>query len=50
MRHDTAQRNIVQLKNEVDALRSEIRDKRLEINDLESDQASLKTNIDERNI
>ena len=37
LRHEAAVRNIGQLKNEIDALRAELRDKKLESNDLESD-------------
>lgn len=34
MKHEAAVRNIGQLKNEIDALRAELRDKKLEIGDL----------------
>jgi len=34
MRHEAAVRNIGQLKNEIDALKAELRDKKLETNDL----------------
>jgi hypothetical protein len=37
MRHEAAVRNIGQLKNEIDALRAELRDKKLEATDLEGD-------------
>lgn len=36
-RHELALRNISDLRNEIDALRAEIRDRNMEINDLEAD-------------
>ena len=50
MRHEGAVRNIGQLKNEIDALRAELRDKKLESNDLESDETALKQQYDEKTI
>jgi chromosome segregation ATPase len=50
MKHEAAVRNIGQLKNEIDALRAELRDKKLEISDLESDSSSLKQQLDEKSI
>ena len=50
MRHEAAVRNIGQLKNQIDALRAQMRDKKLETNDLESDQTALKQQMDERTI
>lgn len=50
MKHEAAVRNIGQLKNEIDALRAELRDKKLEIGDLESDSSALKQQLDEKNI
>lgn len=34
MKHEAAVRNIAQLRNEIEALRAELRDKKLEIADL----------------
>ena len=50
MRHEAALRNVGQLRNEVDALKTELRDKKMEISDLESDFNSLKQQLDEKNI
>ena len=50
MRHEAALRNVGQLRNEVEALKTELRDKKMEISDLESDYNSLKQQLDEKNI
>ncbi len=50
MKHEAALRNIGQLKNQIDALKAELRDKKLEINDLEGDSNTLKQQLDEKNI
>lgn len=50
MRHEAAIRNIGQLKNQIDALRAELRDKKLEASDLEADEAALKGAFDEKTI
>jgi AMMECR1 domain-containing protein len=50
MKHEAAVRSISQLKNEIDALRAELRDKKLEIADLEGDSTSLKQQLDEKSI
>lgn len=50
MRHEAALRSISQLRNEIDALKAELRDKKLEINDLDSDSAALNHQLDEKNI
>ena len=49
-RHDLALRTISQLKNEIDALRADLRGKNLEIGDLESDEATLNAQLDQRTI
>lgn len=49
-RHDLALRTISQLKNEIDALRADLREKNLEINDLESDENTLIGQLDQRAI
>jgi hypothetical protein len=49
-RHDFALRNIGQLKNEIDALRADLREKSLELNDLESDENTLIGQLDQRAI
>lgn len=49
-RHDLALRTICQLKNEIDALRADLREKNLEINDLESDENTLIGQLDQRAI
>lgn len=43
-------RNISQLKNEIDALRADLREKNLELNDLESDENTLHGQLDQRAI
>jgi hypothetical protein len=43
-------RNIGQLKNEIDALRADLREKSLELNDLESDENTLIGQLDQRAI
>lgn len=43
-------RNISQLKNEIDALRADLREKNLELNDLESDENTLIGQLDQRAI
>ena len=43
-------RTTCQLKNEIDALRADLRDKNLEINDLESDENTLIGQLDQRAI
>ena len=50
MRHEAAVRNICQLKNEIDALRAELRDKKLECSDHENDETALKQQFDEKTI
>lgn len=50
MKHEAALRNIGQLKNQIDALKAQLRDKKLEINDLEGDSNTLKQTLDEKNI
>lgn len=50
MKHEAALRNIGQLKNQIDALKAQFRDKKLEINDLEGDSNTLKQQLDEKNI
>ena len=50
MRHEAAVRNIHQLKNEIDALRAELRDKKLEATDLESEETAIKQQMDEKTI
>lgn len=45
-----ALRNISQLKNEADALRAELRDRNLELGDLDTDGNTLRTQLDQRNI
>jgi chromosome segregation ATPase len=49
-RHDIALRNIAQLKNEIDATKAELRDRNLELGDLDADGNTLKTQCDQRNI
>ena len=49
-RHDFALRSIGQLKNEMDALRADLREKSLELNDLESDENTLIGQLDQRAI
>lgn len=49
-RHEFALRNISQFKNEIDALRADLREKNLEINDLESDENTLIGQLDQRAI
>lgn len=49
-RHEFALRNIAQFKNEIDALRADLREKNLEINDLESDENTLIGQLDQRAI
>lgn len=43
-------RNIAQLKNEIDATKAELRDRNLELGDLDADGNTLKTQCDQRNI
>ena len=49
-RHDVALRNIQQLKNQIDATKVELRDRNLELGDLDADGNTLKTQCDQRNI
>jgi chromosome segregation ATPase len=49
-KHDFALRNIGQFKNEIDALRADLREKNLELNDLESDENTLIGQLDQRAI
>ena len=49
-KHESAVRHICQLKNEVDAIRAELRDKKMEITDLQTDSEALKNLLDQRNI
>ena len=46
MRHEAAIRNITQLKNQIDALKAEFRDKKLESADLEGEETALKQQFD----
>lgn len=49
-RHEVALRTIGQIKNDVDASRADLRQKNLEINDLESDENTLNGQLDQRKI
>ena len=49
-KHEGAVRHISQLKNEVEAIRAELRDKKMEINDLQTDSETLRNTLDQRNI
>lgn len=41
-------RNIFELKNEIDSLRAEIRERNLEINDLTTDENTLRNQLDQK--
>lgn len=43
-------RLVCQLKSEVEAIKAELRDKKMEIGDLQADSESLKSTLDQRNI
>ena len=39
-----------QLKNEIEAIRADLRDKKLETQDLRADEETIKNSLDQRNI
>lgn len=43
-------RHISQLKNEAEAIKAEVRDKKLEIEDLRADEETIKNCLDQRTI
>lgn len=49
-RRESAIRHIGQLKNETEAIKAEVRDKKLEIEDLRADEETIKNSLDQRNI
>lgn len=49
-RHDMAVRTIGQSKNELDAYRTDLRQKNLELSDLYSDETTLNGQLDQRAI
>lgn len=49
-RHDGALRHIGQLRNEAEAIKAELRDKKLEIEDLKTDEEGLKNSLEQKNI